>query len=55
MDMFCYINVLSPISCEIEGHNVDHEGYVMSNEHGTFKMVDRETFSYHNFNLAKNW
>ena len=40
---------------KIEGHEVDHEGYVMENGFGTFKLVDRETFSYHNFNLAKSW
>jgi hypothetical protein len=29
---------------------IDSEGYVLSNEFGTFKMVNREVFSYHNFN-----
>ena len=33
----------------------DHEGYVVSNEYGTFKLVNREQFSYANFNLEKNW
>ena len=55
MDMFCYIDPDDSIKCIIEGHEVDHEGYVMENGFGTFKIVDRETFSYHNFNLAKSW
>ena len=55
MDMFCYIETDDSMKCIIEGHEVDHEGYVMENGFGTFKLVDRETFSYHNFNLAKSW
>ena len=55
MDMFCYIETDDSMKCIIEGHEVDHEGYVMENGFGTFKLVDRETFSYHNFNLAKCW
>tara|TARA_B100001250_G_scaffold87209_1_gene72131 strand:+ start:471 stop:1364 length:894 start_codon:yes stop_codon:yes gene_type:complete len=55
MDMFCYIFADYTITCEIEDKDVDHEGYVIDNEFGTFKVVDRFTFSYHNFNIAKNW
>jgi len=54
-DMFCYISPDDSVKCIIEGHEVDHEGYVMHNEYGSFKLVDRKTFSYHNFNLAKSW
>jgi len=32
-----------------------HEGYVMTNKFGTYKLVNREVFSYNNFNLPKNW
>ena len=32
---------------------IDSEGYVYSNEFGTFKLVNREVFSYHNFNSGK--
>ena len=33
------------------GYNrIDAEGYVLSNEFGTFKLVNREVFSYANFN-----
>ena len=31
----------------------DHEGYVVSNEYGTYKLIDREQFSYANFNSDK--
>ena len=54
MDMFCYLHPDDDLECTIEGRNVDHEGYVMSNKFGTFKIVDRRTFSYHNFNTSKN-
>jgi len=38
------------------GYNrIDAEGYVMTNEFGMFKLVNRECFSYANFNLAKSW
>jgi hypothetical protein len=32
---------------------IDSEGYVMSNEFGTFKLVNREVFSYANFNSGR--
>ena len=28
----------------------DHEGFVLSNQYGTCKLVNREQFSYANFN-----
>jgi hypothetical protein len=38
------------------GYNrIDAEGYVMTNEFGMFKLVNRECFSHANFNLAKTW
>jgi hypothetical protein len=39
----------------INGNRIDAEGYVMTNEFGMFKLVNREVFSYYNFNLAKTW
>lgn len=39
----------------INGNRIDAEGYVMSNGFGTFKLVNREVFSYYNFTLAKTW
>lgn len=32
---------------------IDAEGYVMTNEFGTYKLVNREVFSYANFNFSK--
>jgi hypothetical protein len=37
----------------INGNRIDAEGYVMSNEFGMFKLVNREVFSYHNFNSGR--
>jgi len=34
---------------------IDAEGYVMTNQFGMFKLVNREEFSYHNFNSIKKW
>ena len=53
LDMFSFIFPDESLECEIDGHIVDHEGYVMSNQFGTFKLVDRRVFSYHNFNLSR--
>jgi len=39
----------------LSGDRVDAEGYVLSNEFGTFKLVNRECFSRANFTLAKSW
>ena len=39
----------------INQDRISAEGYVMSNEFGMFKLVNREVFSYHNFTLAKTW
>ena len=52
LDMFNYITVDDDIECYIEEERCDHEGYVMSNEFGTFKIVNRENFSRANFNLS---
>ena len=37
----------------INGNRIDAEGYVMTNEFGMFKLVNREVFSYHNFNSGR--
>lgn len=39
----------------INSDHIDAEGYVMSNEHGTYKLVNRRVFSYYNFVLPKAW
>tara|TARA_B100001250_G_scaffold357555_1_gene333368 strand:- start:113 stop:1087 length:975 start_codon:yes stop_codon:yes gene_type:complete len=49
-DMFTHIEVDDDIECYIEEERCGHEGYVMSNEFGTFKLVNREGFSKANFN-----
>lgn len=37
----------------VNGNRIDAEGYVMSNMFGMFKLVNREVFSYHNFNSGR--
>jgi hypothetical protein len=37
----------------INGNRIDAEGYVMTNEFGMMKLVNREAFSYANFNYGK--
>jgi hypothetical protein len=32
-----------------------HEGFVMSNQFGAFKLVKRQQFSFYNFTLPKGW
>ena len=51
--MFNYISCNDDIECYIEEEYCDHEGYVMVNEFGTFKIVNREGISKANFNLSK--
>ena len=43
------------VECYIGNDKCDHEGYVMTNEFGTFKFVNREVFSYNNFVRPKSW
>lgn len=53
--MFLYVHDDCTVKCEIDGQQSFHEGYVVSNEFGLYKLVDRMEFSRQNFNLAKNW
>jgi len=48
-DMFSHIVRDDDIECYINDEECDHEGYVMSNDYGTFKLVDRDVFSKNNF------
>ena len=41
------------VECYINNEKCDHEGYVISNDYGTFKLVDRPCFAYANFNSGK--
>ena len=40
--------------CFIGNEYISGEGYVMAGDHGTYKLVDRETFSYYNFNIIRS-
>ena len=54
-DLFLFIYEEDDIECYIAGEQSFHEGYVIVNEFGMFKVVDRETFSHANFTIAKSW
>ena len=55
MDMFTYIDAENTVECYIGEEMCDHEGYVLHNKYGTFKIVNREGFSRANFNLVREW
>ena len=41
------------VDCYIEDEEIaSGEGYVVSNDYGTYKLVNREVFSYANFNAG---
>ena len=48
-DLFSFIARDDEIECYINDEECDHEGYVISNDYGTFKLVDRDVFSKNNF------
>ena len=54
-DMFLFIHEEDDIECSINGEDSFHEGYVIHNKFGSFKVVDREVFSYNNFVIPKSW
>ena len=41
------------VDCWLGNDYIDGEGYVMAGQHGTYKLVDRETFSRYNFNIIR--
>jgi len=43
------------VECLIDGQPYEHEGYVMTNKYGTYKLIKRQRFSYANFNMKKTW
>jgi hypothetical protein len=43
------------VVCYIGDEMCDHEGYVMTNKFGTFKLINRRQFSYANFTMSKDW
>ena len=54
LEFFSHILRYDEIECYIENEECDHEGYVMWNKYGTFKIINRVVFSVANFNLSKN-
>ena len=42
------------VDCFLGNEYVDGEGYVMTGEHGTYKLVNRWVFSHHNFNISRS-
>ena len=52
-DLFNFIERDDTVDCYIDDEECDHEGYVMVNLHGIFKIVDREFFSCANFNRVR--
>ena len=52
-DMFDLIERYDDVECYIDDEECDHEGYVIVNEFGTFKIIDREYFSCANFNRVR--
>ena len=54
-DLFLFIHEEDGIECSINGEDSFHEGYVIHNKFGSYKVVDREVFSHHNFVTPKNW
>ena len=54
-DLFCFIQEEDEIGCMIGNAPTLHEGYVITNQYGMFKVVDREEFSRANFIMEKTW
>ena len=52
-DMFNLIERFDDVECYIDDEVCDHEGYVIVNEFGTYKIIDREYFSCANFNRVR--
>jgi hypothetical protein len=49
------ITSVENVQCYIGDEKCDHEGYVMTNQFGTFKLINRRQFSYANFTMKKEW
>ena len=49
------VETFESVDCFIGDEECGHEGYVMTNQYGTFKLINRKQFSYANFNLNKKW
>ena len=53
-DMFDRIVRYDDIDCYIDDEECDHEGYILVNEYGVYKIVDRYYFSAANFNRVRS-
>ena len=49
------IETFEDVKCYIGDTECSHEGYVMSNKYGTYKLVNRKQFSYANFTIRQDW
>lgn len=54
-DIVAEENVETIIDLGVDYERVNHEGFVCTNQYGTFKLVKRRKFSFYNFTLQKNW
>ena len=52
MDMLYYIDHDRSLECYIEEERCGHEGFVLTNDYGAYKVIDRDRFSSANFNLG---
>ena len=52
-EFMLHIATYNEVDCYINGEEVGHEGFVMSNDYGTFKLIYREVFSQANFNRVR--
>mgnify|MGYP001163987369 FL=1 len=43
------------VECLINNEVCEHEGYVMTNQYGNYKLVNRKQFSYANFTVRQEW
>lgn len=43
------------VECFIGSNETNHEGFVMTNKYGTYKLVDRYVFSYANFSQQRTF
>jgi hypothetical protein len=55
VDLFNFIQEEDEIGCMIGNAPTLHEGYVITNQYGMFKVVDRYEFSRANFLMEKAW
>ena len=52
-EFMLHIATYNEVECYINGEEVGHEGYVLHNEFGSYKIVDREVFSRANFLIQR--